>query len=285
MDLAPTSAPTSVSNQPPASRPRDLPASARPHFPKRSLEVGFVEARQVAHFADAERVQILLHDLADAGNLADVERREEVGLLAGNDPQHAVGLGLIGGDLGDQARGGDPDGAVQAGVGLHALVQRCAARERRTVQALGAGHVEIGFVDRRHFDLRRERAAGLCRPSRSIRGSARDGRRRRWRAGTAWRRCAGAWRNARRTCAPRRRRRRPRRARRAARRRRRPCLSATGSKSSSTETKKASISTWKIVRGKAGWEAAAMPLFRGLSQSGNVEFYTRFFNGAIFARD
>jgi hypothetical protein len=31
----PFAAPISVSNQPPASRPRDLPASARPHLPKR----------------------------------------------------------------------------------------------------------------------------------------------------------------------------------------------------------------------------------------------------------
>ena len=35
MDFGPSSAPISVSNQPPASRPCDLPASARPHLPKR----------------------------------------------------------------------------------------------------------------------------------------------------------------------------------------------------------------------------------------------------------
>src|SRR3974390_311946 len=33
----------------------------------------FVELRQAAHAADAQRVQVLLRDLADAGNLANIE--------------------------------------------------------------------------------------------------------------------------------------------------------------------------------------------------------------------
>ena len=36
-----------------------------------------VQTRQVAHLADAHRVQILLHHLAHAGHLADIERRQE----------------------------------------------------------------------------------------------------------------------------------------------------------------------------------------------------------------
>ena len=38
-----------------------------------------------------------------------------------------------------------------------AFVQRVRGAQRRPVQALGAGHVQIGFVDRRHLDQRRER--------------------------------------------------------------------------------------------------------------------------------
>ncbi len=46
------------------------------------LEEGFVEPRQVADFADAERVQVLLRHLAHARNFAHVERRQERGLAA-----------------------------------------------------------------------------------------------------------------------------------------------------------------------------------------------------------
>ena len=51
-----------------------------------------------------------------------------------------------------------PDRAIEAGLDLHAQVQGVGGFERRAVQAFGAGHVEVGFVDRGHFDLRRERA-------------------------------------------------------------------------------------------------------------------------------
>ena len=98
------------------------------------------------------------HDLADAGNLAHVERREKFRLLAGNDPEHAVGLGLSRGNFGDEARAADSDGAVQQRFGFHARVQCVRGFQRRTVQARGAGHIEVGFVDRGHFHLRRERA-------------------------------------------------------------------------------------------------------------------------------
>ena len=100
-------------------------------------------------------MQILLRDFADAGDIAHVERREKACFLAGQDPEDAIGLGLVGGDFRDQARGADADRAVQVGfASSSAWWSVCAARERRAVQALGAGHVEIGFVDRGHFDQR-----------------------------------------------------------------------------------------------------------------------------------
>ncbi len=46
-------------------------------------EIGFFEAGQVSNFLDAERVEVGLHDLADAGNFADFERGEKFGFFAG----------------------------------------------------------------------------------------------------------------------------------------------------------------------------------------------------------
>ena len=120
------------------------------------FEEGLVQARQVADLADAQRVEVLFGHLADARNLAHVERRQERRLAAGHHPQHAVGLGLIGGDLGHQARGRDADGAVQARRRLHALVQQVGGAQGRAVQAFGAGHIEVGLVDGGHLHQRRE---------------------------------------------------------------------------------------------------------------------------------
>ena len=104
-----------------------MPASARPHLPN-AFQKLLVERGQVADLADAERVQILLRHLADAGNFAHFERRQKARLLARQDPQDAVGLGLVGGDLGHQPRGGDPDRAVQPRVRLHRSMQQRARR-------------------------------------------------------------------------------------------------------------------------------------------------------------
>ena len=101
-------------------------------------------------------MQILFGDFADAGDLADIERREEASFFAGQHPENAVGLGLIGGDFGDHARGGDADGAVERGVAFDGVVQAMRGGERRPVQALGAGEIHVGFVDRGHVNLRRE---------------------------------------------------------------------------------------------------------------------------------
>ena len=63
---------------------------------------------------------------------------------------------MIGGHLGYQPRGRDADGTVQARLGLHGLVQSVGGAEGRAMQALGAGHIEIGLVDGSHLDQRRE---------------------------------------------------------------------------------------------------------------------------------
>ena len=157
MDLGSVSAPTSLSNQPPASSPRALPARASPHFPKRSSRKVSSKRAEVSDLANAQAVQVLFGDFADAGNLAHVERSQEVCFLSGHDPEHAVGLGPGRRDFRDEARDTDPDRAVELGLGLHLLMEQVSGAQRRTVQPFGAGHVEIGFIDRGHFDLGRER--------------------------------------------------------------------------------------------------------------------------------
>ena len=103
-------------------------------------------------------MEVGLHYFAHAGNFAHVERGEKLRLLAGNDPEDAIRLGLPGAHFRDQARGSDPDRTVQPGLGFHAVMELMRSSQRRAVQALGTAHVEIGFVDRRHFDLRRKSA-------------------------------------------------------------------------------------------------------------------------------
>ena len=59
-------------------------------------------------------------------------------------------------------------------IGLHAFVQSVRGFQRRTVQPFGAGHVEIGFVDRSHFHLRGKCAEDSGELSPNTRGNARD---------------------------------------------------------------------------------------------------------------
>ena len=103
-------------------------------------------------------MQILLRHLPDPRHLAHVERRQERRLAPGNHRQNAVRLRLIGRDLRDQPRDRNPDRAVQLRGGLHPLVQQVRRAQRRPVQPLGAAHIEIRLVDRRHLDERRERS-------------------------------------------------------------------------------------------------------------------------------
>ncbi len=125
-------------------------------FSEAVSEIGFFEASQVPNFLDAESIQVSFHHFTDSGNFADIERSKEPGFFPRNDPEHAVGLGLGRGHFGDQAGGADPYRAVQTGVGLHALVQSVRGLEWGTVQAFGAGHVEVGLIDGGHFHLGRK---------------------------------------------------------------------------------------------------------------------------------
>ena len=181
-------------------------------FAELLFEKLLVERGQIADLANAELVQVLLGDFADAGDLSHVERREKPRLLTRQHPQHAVRLGLIGGDLGDQARGGDPDRAVQ----VRAALIVCAANARRRAEGrAGVRSRSCRDTLRRSTPFRpgREAVENFVHAARVIAVAVADGLRRRWRAGRAGRPCAGAWPSARRTCGPRRRRPTRRRAR------------------------------------------------------------------------
>ena len=92
-----------------------------------------------------------LGHLADAGNSSHGERRKKRGFAAGRNPDQTARLGLIAGDFCDQARGAEAAGTGQRRRRRDFAQKLIRGGERRAVQPLGAGEIQIGFVDRRHF--------------------------------------------------------------------------------------------------------------------------------------
>jgi len=105
---------------------------------------------------DAKRAEGAFGDFADAGDFADGERGEEAGFHAGCDPNKAARLALIRSNLGGETRGGESAGAWQAGLLRDGAQELVGSGERGTMQAFGAGEIQIGFVDGDHFDDGRE---------------------------------------------------------------------------------------------------------------------------------
>src|ERR1041385_2013903 len=64
-------------------------------FSEAGFENVLIERGEVANAADAERVEILLHDLADAGHLPDFEWRQKARFNAREKTEDAVGFGLV----------------------------------------------------------------------------------------------------------------------------------------------------------------------------------------------
>ena len=209
------SSPTAALNQPPASRPRALPASARPHCPKRFSRKSLSRAARSPTLRMPQIVESLFGRFADSRNFADVERREKSRFLAWDHPEDAVGLGLIGSDFRDQAGVAIPIEQFRSVARFILSCSLCAASKggpcRRSVPVTSRYASSMEAMSTSGEKL--FRTAGLCANSRD---NGRDGRRRKWLAGRVERRCAAAWRNGRRICGPHRRRRRRRRADRAA---------------------------------------------------------------------
>jgi hypothetical protein len=102
-------------------------------------------------------MQVLLGDFADARDVTNVEGSEQTGLMTGNSPEYAMWLGFGGGDLGDQARRSNADGAIQLRIFLHPLMQGMSRPEGRAMKTISAGHIQIGLVNGSHFYQGRER--------------------------------------------------------------------------------------------------------------------------------
>ncbi len=115
-----------------------------------------VEASKIANLMNVQRMQALFSDFSHSRNIAHVERRKKLRFLPGNNPENPVRLGFGGRDFGNQARNADPDRTIKLCLGFHSLVQAMGGAQRRAVQAGGAGHVEISFVNGSHLDQRRE---------------------------------------------------------------------------------------------------------------------------------
>ena len=205
--------PMSASNQPPASSPRDFPESATPSAPKFcSSQRWSREARSptLRMPCSCRRFSITL---PTPGILRTSSGARNSSFPAGHNPQHAVGLGLVGANLGDQPRGADSDRAIElccrpsspgAGRALPASADHAAARCRSCRRRLHRWKPSPAWA-RNGLALRK-----LCP---STRDSVRDGRPRKSPADTAWPRFAKAWPSGPRICAPHRKPPKPRRAR------------------------------------------------------------------------
>ena len=100
-------------------------------------------------------VQRRFGDFADSGNAPHAERREKCFLAPGGNPHQAARLGLIARHFGDQARSREARGARQSGGCRNFAQQRIGRGQRRAVQALRPGEIEISLVHRSHFHDRR----------------------------------------------------------------------------------------------------------------------------------
>ena len=90
-----------------------LPRQRQSPFSEAFFQEGLVKTSEVSDLANAQAVQVLFGDFADAGNFAHVERSQEVRFLSGHDPQHAIGLGAGRRNFRDQAGDADTDRAVE----------------------------------------------------------------------------------------------------------------------------------------------------------------------------
>src|SRR4029079_9939819 len=97
---------------------------------------------------DPVHCQLLFRFSADARNLSDIERRKKCRLGARGNPEHSVRLRLSGRDFGEQARGGDPDRAVESGVALDAVMEVAGGLHWAPKQPFRAGAVEERLIAR-----------------------------------------------------------------------------------------------------------------------------------------
>ena len=71
-------------------------------FSKLLFQIGIVELRQIADFANTKRVQLLLRDFSHSGDLAHIKRRKKFRLATGDHIQDPIRLGFAGANFRDQ---------------------------------------------------------------------------------------------------------------------------------------------------------------------------------------
>ncbi len=125
-------------------------------LPENFFQFFSLHPRQLAHRAHAQVGQGFLRHLADAGDAPHRQRRQESRLGAGGNPQQAARLGQVGGHLGHHAALRHADGAWQLRFLPDGALDFLRRRPGSSVQTLGAGQVEVGFVNRDHVNHRGE---------------------------------------------------------------------------------------------------------------------------------
>src|SRR6267378_2244068 len=105
---------------------------------------------------NAEGAKRSLRNLTDPWNFSHRQLREESLFAAYRDPDKTARLGLIRRNFRNEPRRSQSAGARKSSGARDGLKQLVGRRQRWSVQSLGAGEIEIGFVDRDHFDDWRE---------------------------------------------------------------------------------------------------------------------------------
>src|SRR5438552_11050453 len=105
---------------------------------------------------DAEGAKRAFRNFADAGNFSHWQLCKKALLAACGNPHKAARLGLIRSDLGNEARRSEPAGTGQRSIARDLPQQVVRGGERRSVQSFGTGEIEVGFVNRNHFNDRRK---------------------------------------------------------------------------------------------------------------------------------
>src|SRR5579883_417507 len=108
--------------------------------------------RKLPDDLDAHGAERAFGDLANSGNLAHGKLLEKTLLAARGNPEQAARLRLVGSDFGDEPRRAEPSGAGKAGRARDGAQQFVSGGKRGAVQSRGSGEIEIGFVNRDHFD-------------------------------------------------------------------------------------------------------------------------------------
>jgi len=140
MDLGSVSAPTSLSNQPPASSPRALPASARPHF-RNGFRETLRRTGQDHRFCGCRaRADSSPSPCRRREPCARRAVREKTRFLAGHHAQHAIRLGLIGRNFATRREVATPMEQLSRVASRMASCSECAARNggpcRRSVPVM-----------------------------------------------------------------------------------------------------------------------------------------------------